>query len=342
MKKNQKTIRNLMIFLLLIILTFVLILKDQDITEIFEVLKTTKKSFIMIAILSMGMYILCEAINIKRTLKILKEKTNFLKNIKYSLIGFFFSAITPAASGGQAMQIYYMYKDKIPVAHSTLALLINLSCMQIVTITTAIIGFLVNYKNLDSRIIGFFIFGILLNITALIILLISIFSKRMTNGIIKITIKILKFFRIKNLEEKQQKIEKELNKYQGSAKYIKENIRLIIKILLTTYIQYLFYFSTAYWVYRALGLNQNNIWELIAMQAVLYATVSGIPSPGAVGVSEGGFIAIFSNVFPKNMINGAMVLNRGVNFYLLVFISSIVAFISSIKHKDENKDEIEY
>ena len=36
-------------------------------------------------------------------------------------------------------------------------------------------------------------------------------------------IKVLKFFRIKNIEKKQEKFENELVKYQYSAKYIKNN-----------------------------------------------------------------------------------------------------------------------
>ena len=82
-----------------------------------QVLGTVKLQYILIAVVCMCIYVTCEAINIGRTLKALDEKTSFLKNIKYALIGFFFSGITPAASGGQPMQIYYMYKDKISVAN---------------------------------------------------------------------------------------------------------------------------------------------------------------------------------------------------------------------------------
>lgn len=32
----------------------------------------------------------------------------------------FFSAITPSASGGQPMQLYFMKKDKLPLSVSTL------------------------------------------------------------------------------------------------------------------------------------------------------------------------------------------------------------------------------
>lgn len=338
MEKTKKLIRNLIIFILLIILTFSIILKDQDITQIFNILAGVKKEFILIAIICMCLYIVLDAINIGRTLKALNEKSNFMSNIKYSLIGFFFSSITPAASGGQPMQIYYMYKDSISVANSTLTFLINLSCVQIVTISIAIFSLFFNYQYMNKALIWCFVIGVGLNLTALILLLISIISKRMTKGLINIVVKILKFFKIKNIEEKQEKLEKELSKYQNSAKYIKNNIKVVLKTLLITYIQYIVFYSITYWVYLAFGLSEHNIFEIITMQSVLYATVSGIPSPGAVGVSEGGFIAIYATVFSENILKGAMLLTRGVNFYLFVIISSVVSSISAIKEKKQEKN----
>lgn len=333
MKKSNNLLRNLIIFIVLIVLTFYIILKDQNIAEIFNILSGVKIEFIAIAIICMCFYMTCEAVNIGRTLKALNEKSTFLRNIKYALIGFFFSSITPAASGGQPMQIYYMYKDKISVANSTLALLINLTCVQIVTISVALISLFFNYEYLNGALIGFFILGIALNSTALALLLISIFSKRMTKGLINIAIKILKFFKIKNIESKQEKLENELLKYQGSATYIKNNKLLILKAIITTYVQYITYYSISYWVYRSFGLTEHNIFEITSMQSVVYATVSGIPSPGAVGVSEGAFIEIFKSIYSKTMLNGAMILNRGVNFYLFVILSCIVVCINAIKDR---------
>ena len=338
MKKTKKMIRNLIIFILLIILTFYIILKDQNVSEIFDIVLSVKKEFIIIAILCMCFYIACEAINIGRTLKALNEKSTFIKNVKYALIGFFFSSITPAASGGQPMQIYYMHKDKISVANSTLTLLINLSCMQVVTISIALVSLFFNYQYLNSALRWFFVIGVSLNLSALALLLISIFSKRMTKGLINITIRIMKIFRIKNIEDKQIKFENELNKYQGSATYIKNNKSVILKTLATTYIQFIAYYSISYFVYRSFGLSEHNIFEIITMQSILYATVSGIPSPGAVGVSEGGFLAIFRHIYSENMVNSAMLLSRGINFYLFVLISSIVSMISTIREKKQEPE----
>ena len=136
MKKGsiKKIIRNFIVFVGLIFLTLWVILKDQSITEILDVLNNVTMKYVYIGIACMAVYLVLEGVNIRRTLKALGEKTTYIQCIKYSLIGFFFSSITPAASGGQPMQIYYMHKDKIKVANSTLALLINLTSMQITTI----------------------------------------------------------------------------------------------------------------------------------------------------------------------------------------------------------------
>ena len=340
MKRKGKTIRNAIIFILLIIITFYIILKDQNIDEIFQIIGTVKIQYVLIAIISMCIYAICEAINIGRTLKALKEKTTFFNNIKYALIGFFFSGITPAASGGQPMQIYYMYKDKISVANSTLALLINLSSMQVVTISLALISVAINHNILNTALTWFFVIGIALNASALSLLLIAIFSKKQLQKLINLVVKIMKKIKIKNVEQKQEKIETELSKYQNSSDYIKNNKLVILKTIITTYIEFFALYSVTYWVYRSFGLNEFNIFKIISIQSVLYGTVSGIPSPGAVGVTEGGFIEIFKTVFPQNIINSAMILNRGINFYVLIIVSAIITIMNAFRYQKMEEKNI--
>ena len=345
MKNKGKLFRNLIFFIALIGLTFYILLKDQDFLQIVEIIKSVKIQFVLIGMLSMCIYVTCEVINIGRTLRNLKEKSSFFRNVKYALVGFFFSSVTPAASGGQPMQIYYMHKDKIAISNSTLALLINLSSMQVITISFALVSLMFNYSYLNGVLIAFFIIGILLNLSALILLLIGIFSKRMTKGIINFALKIMKKFKIKNLEAKREKIERELTKYQDNAEYIKNNKVLIARTLLTTLVQFTAYYSVTYWTYKALGFSKHNILQIISMQSVLFATVSGIPSPGAVGVTEGAFIEIFKSVYPQAVMSSAVLLNRGINFYFLVIVSGVVTVIKHLrcdvgrrkKRKDKNK-----
>ena len=231
------------------------------------------------------------------------------------------------------MEIYYMHKDDIPVAYSTLALMMQLCSFQIVTITMGIVSAIIHFDVLQSGLIYLFILGITLNSSALALLIIGIFSKKLSRGLINFALKALKFFRVKNIEQKQEKMEKELESYQESAVYVKQHKKLMLKTVLTTEVQLLAYYSVPYWVYRALGFNIYNLWQVLTLQAVLYATVSGIPSPGAVGVSEGGFLGIFRNVFPEAMLSSAMLLSRGINFYSLILISAVIVIINTMRDK---------
>ena len=80
-KKTKKTLMNIIVFILLIVLTFVLIFKDQDVSQILTAAAGAKKRYIFIGIIAMFIYIMCEAINIRRVLKEFKQKTTFLKSL---------------------------------------------------------------------------------------------------------------------------------------------------------------------------------------------------------------------------------------------------------------------
>lgn len=335
LKNIKKLIRNLLVFVVLIAITLWVILKDQSIEEVVEVFSHVKMRYVYIGITCMTVYLLLEGINMRRTLKELGEKVSIMQAFKYSLIGFFFSSITPAASGGQPMQIYYMHKDKIQVSNSTLALIINLASMQIITISMAFISLVLNYSFMNKVLITFFIVGISLNASALFILIAGIFSKSLSKWLIKLAVKIMILFRIRNIWSKKRKLMTELKNYQSSAVYIRNNKKLMVKTITTTFIQFTFYYSISYWTYLSLGFNSHNILELITMQSILFATVSGIPSPGAVGVSEGAFIEIYRNIYPTNMIKSATLITRGINFYLFVLISGIVVIVNEIRNKEK-------
>ncbi|MBQ3409378.1 MAG: flippase-like domain-containing protein [Clostridia bacterium] len=341
MKKNKKIIFNLIFFILLITLTFYILLKDQNILDIFNLMLNSNKTFILIAVFCMFIYLLLEGVNMLRTIRISGNKgIKLASSLKYSFIGFFFSAITPAASGGQPMQIYYMHRDKISAADSTLALLMNLCCFQIVTISMALISLIFNAQYLQGGMIALFIVGIVLNSSALALLIIGIFSRRLSKWLVNLAIKILKKFKIRNAESKIEKLNSELDKYHSTSKYIKQHRKLMVKMVLTTLVQIMVYYSIPYWIYKALGFSGENIIKMIGLQAILYATVSGIPLPGAVGVSESGFMNIFKSIFTEETISGAMLINRGVSFYLFVIISGIVVIINLFKTKKEDKIKV--
>ena len=80
-KKLKKNIINLIIFILLIILTFYIVLKDQDVSQMIQIVRNAKKKFILIGVALMLMYFSCEAINVGRILKRTWRKIEFCKKL---------------------------------------------------------------------------------------------------------------------------------------------------------------------------------------------------------------------------------------------------------------------
>ena len=336
---NLKMIRNLVFFVLLIIFTFWFIFKDQDLNELFNVIKQSNKIYILISILLMFFVYLMESINVRSILISLKEKKfSIIKALKYTAIGAFFSAITPAATGGQPIEIYYMSKDDIKSYNGTMAMLIQLCGFQISTISLSIICAIINPSLLKDGIIWFYLLGLLINGSALIVMLLGIFSKKTTNKLINLLLKIMKLIKTKNYELKKKKLEEGLEQYSKSAEFIKNNKLEFLKAIFRVYIQIIIYHSIPYFIYKSFGLNELNYLEFFTMQAVLYTTVSGIPLPGAIGVSESLFLKLYGNAFGETLLSGAMLLYRFVSLYLYVIIFLVVVIINATKSK--NKESI--
>jgi len=333
MKDNTKfktMIKSFIFFLLMIFLTFYMLLKDGNINELMESIKNANSFYIIIAVICMCIFIGCEGFNILRNLNILGYKAGFIKGIKYALIGFFFSSITPSASGGQPMQVYYMKKDNIDISHSAIALLMELLSYQINTVFIAIMAFFLRFEFFTSTIgnIKYLLFiGITINVIAFIFVFCAVFSKKLMPKAVDMVIYILKKFKYKKVEEFKVKADEQLKEYKTAAEYMKKNKLAIVKTLMITFIQLNAMYAITFFVYKSFGLSVYSIIDIISIQAVLYSSVAALPLPGGIGASEGGFISLFKFIFPKAFVSSGMILSRAVSFYLFVLIAGIVITI---------------
>lgn len=287
--KCKKGIVNTIIFLFFISLTFFVIFKEDNVGKIFKIIQKVDIKFIAIAILCMCCFILSEGINIARTLKLLGCKVNFINSIKYALVGFFFSSVTPSASGGDPMQLYYMKKDGLPIGHSALALLTEFSSFQFVTVIIALIGFIINYnfiQNSVGNIKYLLLIGVAINVAILAIILLTIFSNKIIHILLNLVCKILEKLHYRKVASFKEKCLEQIQEYKAGSKLLKRNKKILFKIILTTIVQIVLYHSIPYIIYLSFGLNEANFLQFLSLQAVLYISVSSIPLPGAVGASE--------------------------------------------------------
>ena len=108
---------------------------------------------------------------------------------------------------------------------------------------------------------------------------------------------------------------------------MKTNKQIFIKTILTTLIQIILSFTIPYLVYLAFDLEGASLFKFITTQAILYVSVSALPFPGAVGISEAVFMKLYKTLFNPAILGSAMFITRFINFYLFVIITGILLAI---------------
>ena len=311
------------------------ILKDESPQKVINTILSIKPVYIIGAIALMVFYILCEGLNIWITLKALKIKTKMIDCFGYGFVGFYFSGITPSASGGQPAQVYFMNRGKIPVSISSLSLMILLFAHQLVIVVFGIIGlfskmdYAVTFKSGMNLLL---LYGFLSNTFILLGILMLVIAPKTVFKIVNFFGRLLyKVKIIKNKEKIRKKIARSLEEYEDGAIYMRENPRVIVYVVLVSLLQVFALFAIPYVIYKGMGLNGYNLGDLVFAQAVLNIAVSSLPLPGAVGASESIFVNMFKTFFGSKLVIPGMLLTRISNFYLVLVLSGVVSIIMYIR-----------
>lgn len=332
MDNKKKLVRNIFFFIVVIVITFGIIFKNNDFNETIKTILSVQYKYIILAGLSMFMYIFFEAINIKHILASLNFKINILSGIKYTLIGFFGSGITPGGGGGQPIEIYYMKKDNIRVSASMITLLVEICAFHIITIFFGLLGVIFNYKMLSKAFIYIFIIGLLFKLVILILMLIGLFNKKLMKKLVNFIIMILSKIRYFNNDNIKDNLYSWMDDYNKGANYVKAHKNIFLDSIALMLFQVFMHYSVTFFVYKSFGFNTFNYFEIVLIQAILYVSTASVPLPGAVGISETAFLMIYSRVFGKTL-TSAMLLQRFITFYLFMIISLVVVLYSTYKKK---------
>lgn len=335
MKSKKNYIFSIIFFVILLILTFYLLFKNNDMKDVFSSLQNISYEYILIGALLIFIYLFSESIYIKIILKSLNNKIHLWQGFVYSCIEFYFSAITPSSTGGQPAQAYYMSKDGIPFTKSSVTLLLNTITFKIVLLFMGFIALILHPELIFNNSILFtviFIFGIVVNILVIIACLMLMYSKHWVKNIAVFCINLgTKLHIVKNKEQKLDSFYSHLAEYQEGAKYIKEHLSISIKVCLITFIQRLAMFSIAFIVYKAFGLHEYSYIQMVVIQLAIAIAIDSLPLPGGIGASEVMLLLIYNKVFGESTAMPAMLVTRGLSYYLCLIISGLVVLANHLR-----------
>ena len=333
MKSRKKIIFNGVFLAVVFALTIYGVFHGEDLSSMMDAIHRADKRWLIPGIALVAFFIWGESIIIWYMMRSsgiqLKKRTCFL----FSSVGFFFSCITPSASGGQAMQIYYMKKEKISIPVSTVILMIVTITYKLVLVVIGIgiaifgRGFL--HKYLEG-ILPVFYLGLALNIFCVTFMTILVFHPLLAKAIMVKGMKLLeRLHLVKKKDGRLKKLEDSMDTYRNTAAYLKNNPFVIVKVIGITFIQRMALFAVTWFVYQAFGLHGTGFWEILFLQAVISVSVDMLPLPGGMGISETLFLNIFSPVFGGLLLPG-MVLSRGLGYYGELLISAAFTVVAQL------------
>lgn len=346
MSKLKKNVLNIAFLLLLLALTIWLIFRDQDIEPILAILESVSPIYIITGLILVVCYVCGESVIIKYLLHAVKIKAPLLNCIRYSFVGFFFSCITPSATGGQPAQIFYMQRQKINIPTATIILMLVTIEYKFVLVfiglALAVFGQgLVQTLTLEAR---FFLYlGLGLNVFCVLFMSLLVFLPDSTRFLITKGFELLQKLHImKNKNNRMERLQASMDNYQKASVFLKENKLVIINTTIITFIQRILLFLVTYVVYRSFGLSGTSAATVTLLQASISVSVDMLPLPGGMGISERLFLQTFGPVFGSTALTlSGMLLSRGISYYMLIIISGIVTCITHMTVPSAKEEKLE-
>lgn len=336
-KKLRSRVFQVGIFLAVMLLTFYAVLHGQDPGLVWKALRQMSPLYLFYSVLIAIFFVSAEGCMIWYLLRSIGGKGSILRCISYSFIGFFYSGITPSATGGQPMQLYYMNKDGNSLSGSSVVLMTVAAVYKFVLVLIGLgILFFWNapLKSYLKAYYGLYLLGLALN-TLLVIVLLCIMAAPV--GMKKLICVLEGFLvRVKILKpsaERLEKIDHFIGGYHDAVSFLLHHPGKVAVVVAFTFLQRCSVFFLAFLVYRGFSLQGAGPWTLMSLQASVYIAVDMLPVPGSQGITELMYANIFTRIFTDGLLMPSLYVNRGISFYFLILVSLAVVVVRWVLDK---------
>ncbi len=332
---SKKKIFNVLFVILCFVLTLYYVFHGEDLMSILAYMKKAKSVYWIVGIVFVVLFILSEAFVIHYLLKALKYKVSIFHCCLYSFVGFFFSCITPSASGGQPAQAVFMKKDNIPVSASTIILLIITISYKTVLLLYG--GFIILFKptiimHYLEPIMPVVHLGMWLNTGVVLFMLLLAIKPKVTEAMVMSIFNLVaKIAKSKKVDAARDNAEKSMDSFVDKSEFLITHKKLMLKVLGMTFIQRTILFLITFLVCVSFNSHDIGIFDVTMLQGAISIAVDMLPLPGGMGASEILFKQVFTPVVGKDLSVPVMIVSRGLSYYTQIIISAIMTLVAYIR-----------
>jgi len=335
MKAATKRNLNIAFILGTLLLILIIGINNNELKNIGQAFSNISPWWLLACLGAWLCYFLLDGISLSYFLYKQGYPLNFRYILFVALMGMYYSNITPGASGGQPMQVYYMKKRDVPIGVSSSVLSVKFFCFQFMLLVLGGIAWVAQPTFVQDQLWGakvFLIAGYVFNSFSVCLLLFMVVNKRLVRFFILLFIRVGTLLHIcKDPVQSAAKWEGILATFHASVMLIRKRPKELLVQLFINTLQVLSIMSITVFVYHALGLSGMPTVKIVTMALLLYISASYTPLPGASGAQEGGFMIYLKNIFPSGQIFPALLLWRLFTYYLTLLVGASTAVIQTTR-----------
>ena len=300
--------------------------------------------WIVVAVISQLVYMFTETTVIYLFIRERYKNFSYLNALKVSFTGLFWSAVHPSSTGGQPMQIYLLHSMNVEIGYATSRLMQKFLVYQVVLTFISIISVILNFGYILTNdnivfITVLLVFGFVSQLAVTLVIVMFSFSPNISRKFIMFFAKVLGKIRIvKNLDSKISDIDKQLDTFHSSNKNIYKKPKLLIPVVILTFVQFIAMFLVPYFIYLSFGMTDIGPVQIATSQAFVNLMSGMIPIPGASGAAELGYTAFFGAIFVGGTLKSSALIWRVINYYGVIFATAPFAYLTKDKTDQAKKE----
>lgn len=307
---REKLILNLKIFIFISFISILVIFIKTTSPKTLYALRNTSFIFILLSILTTGMRFFSDIIRSIFISRALGKNLGIRSSTLFILSGQFLGGLTPFQIGGVPLQIYFLKKDGITIPEGS-AIILTRGILSAIAFPFFLPFIFLKTGSFNSPVFLGLFYYLLFFYSFFFIIFILIF----------LGVKIKRFQNLSSGIERFKEIF-----LKDFAKRKKE----ILFAFIFTIISLIFYFITAPFILKGLGVNIDFI-KVSLLQIILTYSLNFLPTPASSGFAEFGAYGIFKDVCPYELLGIYIILWRFITCYLGVILGGIISSYYLIK-----------
>ena len=338
MTSRGKTLLNYALILGTLLAVLLIGLRNQEFDHAGDVLRAVSPISLRACLAGWAVFLLTDALTLKTCLSLHGQRITFRYALLVAVAGNYYSNVTPGASGGQPMQVYYMRKMGVPVGVGTSAVIVQFFSFQLILAVAGVVFWVVYREFIATELengVWMLAVGSFVNLVGVVMAALMATHRGLVRTLGRVGVALGARLRlVKDPEGALAKWNEHTQTFHDSILFLIKRPASCLFVMSLAAVKLLALMLMPALVYRAMGLHEVHWVKMVAMGVMLHLTAAYIPLPGASGAQEGGFGLFFREIFPEGTLLVAMLLWRFFTYYMFLLVGAVALTVHTARgHK---------